>query len=140
MLNWPQPSWRGSVSDERGRDDCSALHSGDSNPECADGENAGNSRDPERVALSYSPESEWRNRTEFLRGSQEIEAFLKRKWKNELDYRLLPIPATYVIDTNGIITLAFVDVDYHNRLPAEILAALSLSKEHTGAHHANPSR
>jgi nuclear transport factor 2 (NTF2) superfamily protein len=51
-------------------------------------EDAWNSRDPERVALSYAPDSEWRNRTEFLRGRAEITAFLKRKWTKELDYRL----------------------------------------------------
>lgn len=51
-------------------------------------EDAWNTRDPERVALAYSPDSEWRNRTEFLRGREEIEAFLKRKWAKELDYRL----------------------------------------------------
>ncbi len=51
-------------------------------------EDAWNSRDPERVALSYSPDSEWRNRTEFIRGRAEIVAFLKKKWAKELDYRL----------------------------------------------------
>ena len=51
-------------------------------------EDAWNSRDPERVALSYSPDSEWRNRTEFIRGRGEIVAFLRRKWAKELDYRL----------------------------------------------------
>ena len=51
-------------------------------------EDAWNSRDPERVALAYSPDSEWRNRTEFLSGRAEIVAFLKRKWVRELDYRL----------------------------------------------------
>ena len=51
-------------------------------------EDAWNTRDPERVALAYSPDSEWRNRTEFLRGREEIKAFLKRKWARELDYRL----------------------------------------------------
>lgn len=51
-------------------------------------EDAWNSRDPERVALAYSPDSEWRNRTEFLTGREEIKAFLRRKWANELDYRL----------------------------------------------------
>ena len=49
---------------------------------------AWNSRDPERVALAYSTDSEWRNRTEFLRGRDEIKAFLRRKWARELDYRL----------------------------------------------------
>ena len=51
-------------------------------------EAAWNSRDPERVALSYSEDSEWRNRTEFLKGREEIKAFLHRKWSRELDYRL----------------------------------------------------
>ena len=51
-------------------------------------EDAWNSRDPERVALSYSLDSEWRNRTELLRGREEIKAFLRRKWEKELDYRL----------------------------------------------------
>ncbi len=51
-------------------------------------EDAWNSRDPERVALAYSPDSEWRNRAEFLRGRDEIRAFLHRKWAKELDYRL----------------------------------------------------
>ncbi|HVY94016.1 MAG TPA: nuclear transport factor 2 family protein [Bryobacteraceae bacterium] len=51
-------------------------------------EDAWNTRDPERVALAYSPDSEWRNRTEFLRGREEIKAFLRRKWAKELDYRL----------------------------------------------------
>ena len=51
-------------------------------------EDAWNSRDPERVVLAYTPDSEWRNRTEFLRGRHEIKAFLTRKWAKELDYRL----------------------------------------------------
>jgi uncharacterized protein len=51
-------------------------------------EDAWNSRDPERVALGYSPDSEWRNRVEFIHGRDEIKAFLKRKWAKELDYRL----------------------------------------------------
>lgn len=51
-------------------------------------EDAWNSRDPERVALAYTVDSEWRNRTEFISGREEIKAFLKRKWAKELDYRL----------------------------------------------------
>ena len=51
-------------------------------------EEAWNSRDPERVAQAYSPDSEWRNRTEFLSGRAAIVSFLKRKWARELDYRL----------------------------------------------------
>lgn len=52
-------------------------------------EDAWNSRDPERVALAYSEDSEWRNRSEFFRGRDAIRAFLRRKWQCELDYRLM---------------------------------------------------
>jgi nuclear transport factor 2 (NTF2) superfamily protein len=52
-------------------------------------EDAWNSRDPSRVALAYTPESQWRNRSEFLQGRAAIEAFLTRKWSRELDYRLI---------------------------------------------------
>lgn len=51
-------------------------------------EDAWNSRDPERVVLAYTIDSQWRNRTEFLSGREEIKAFLYRKWAKELDYRL----------------------------------------------------
>ena len=51
-------------------------------------EAAWNTRDPERVALAYTEDSEWRNRSEFLRGHEEIKAFLRRKWERELDYAL----------------------------------------------------
>lgn len=52
-------------------------------------ENAWNSRDPERVALAYTPDSHWRNRAEFFEGRDSIVAFLTRKWDRELDYRLI---------------------------------------------------
>ena len=51
-------------------------------------EDAWNSRDPERVSLAYTEDSEWRNRSEFPRGRAEIVAFLTRKWERELDYSL----------------------------------------------------
>ena len=51
-------------------------------------EDAWNSKDPERVAKAYTPDSEWRNRNEFINGRAAIVAFLERKWVNELDYRL----------------------------------------------------
>ena len=51
-------------------------------------EDAWNTRDPERVALAYTEDSEWRNRDEFLNGRAEIVAFLTRKWQRELGYRL----------------------------------------------------
>ena len=51
-------------------------------------EDAWNTRDPERVAAAYTPDSVWRNRDEFLTGRAEIVAFLTRKWARELDYAL----------------------------------------------------
>lgn len=52
-------------------------------------EDGWNSRDPARVALAYTEDSYWRNRAEFVRGRQQIEEFLSRKWNKELDYRLI---------------------------------------------------
>ncbi len=51
-----------------------------------DGWNIGN---PEKVALAYTENSQWRNRDEFINGRDEIVAFLTRKWSKELDYRLI---------------------------------------------------
>ena len=51
-------------------------------------EDAWNTRDPDRVALAYTPDTEWRNRAEFLTGRDAVRAFLQRKWAKELDYRL----------------------------------------------------
>ena len=51
-------------------------------------EDAWNSRDPERVALAYTENSEWRNRAEFINGRREIVEFLRHKWDRELDYKL----------------------------------------------------
>ncbi|WP_428313364.1 DUF1348 family protein [Hydrocarboniphaga sp.] len=51
-------------------------------------EDAWNSRDPARVALAYTPDSEWRNRSEFFSGRDAIREFLTNKWQRELDYRL----------------------------------------------------
>lgn len=52
-------------------------------------EDAWNGRDPERVAMAYTPDSVWRNRTEFPVGREAIADFLRRKWARELDYRLI---------------------------------------------------
>ena len=51
-------------------------------------QDAWNSRDPGRVALAYTEDSEWRNRDEFLTGRDEIRAFLARKWDREREYSL----------------------------------------------------
>ena len=52
-------------------------------------EDGWNSRDPEKVALAYTVDSFWRNRSEFVQGRDAIVAFLARKWRRELDYRLI---------------------------------------------------
>jgi nuclear transport factor 2 (NTF2) superfamily protein len=52
-------------------------------------EDGWNSRDPHKVALAYTTGSQWRNRTEFVTGREQIVQFLDRKWKKELDYRLI---------------------------------------------------
>ena len=51
-------------------------------------EDAWNTRNPEKVALAYTPDTEWRNRSEFLNGRQQVIQFLTRKWQHELDYKL----------------------------------------------------
>ncbi|MDO9322152.1 MAG: nuclear transport factor 2 family protein [Pseudomonas sp.] len=52
-------------------------------------EDGWNSRDPERVALAYTPDSRWRNRHEFPLGREQIRAFLASKWQREHEYRLI---------------------------------------------------
>ncbi len=52
-------------------------------------EDGWNSRDPQRVSLVYTPNSQWRNRAEFPKGREQIVEFLTRKWAKELDYRLI---------------------------------------------------
>ena len=51
-------------------------------------EDAWNTRDPERVAGAYTPDTRWRNRDEFLEGREAVVAFLRRKWEREQDYVL----------------------------------------------------
>jgi uncharacterized protein len=51
-------------------------------------EQAWNTRDPDRVVLAYTQDSRWRNRGEFIVGREAVRAFVERKWKRELDYRL----------------------------------------------------
>jgi nuclear transport factor 2 (NTF2) superfamily protein len=51
-------------------------------------EDAWNTRDPVKVSMAYTPDTEWRNRAEFLKGRDTVQQFLKRKWDKELDYRL----------------------------------------------------
>ena len=63
-------------------------------------EDGWNTRDPQRVSLAYTPDSSWRNRSEFFQGRDAIVAFLTRKWEKELDYRL--IKEMFAFDTNRI--------------------------------------
>ena len=51
-------------------------------------EDAWNTKDPEKVCLAYTTDTEWRNRTEFIKGREAVKAFLKRKWEKELEYKL----------------------------------------------------
>jgi nuclear transport factor 2 (NTF2) superfamily protein len=51
-------------------------------------EDAWNTKDPEKVSLAYTTDTEWRNRTDFISGREEVKAFLTRKWQKELDYKL----------------------------------------------------
>jgi len=51
-------------------------------------EDAWNSKEPKRVSLAYTPDTEWRNRSEFVNGREEVEKFLTNKWKKEHQYKL----------------------------------------------------
>ena len=51
-------------------------------------ENAWNTKDPEKVSLAYTIDTQWRNRNEFINGREEVKVFLEKKWKKELDYKL----------------------------------------------------
>lgn len=51
-------------------------------------EDAWNSKDPEKVSLAYTVDTEWRNRTDFINGREEVKKFLAGKWERELDYKL----------------------------------------------------
>jgi len=73
-------------------------------------ENAWNTRDAQRVSLAYTPDSEWRNRSEFLAGREAIVAFLQRKWAQELDYRLIKELWAY---TDNRIAVRFA-YEWHN--------------------------
>jgi uncharacterized protein (TIGR02246 family) len=65
-------------------------------------EDAWNSRDPDRVALAYTEDSVWRNRSEFLAGRDQIRRFLAGKWARELDYRLVKDLWAFTDDRIGV--------------------------------------
>lgn len=51
-------------------------------------EDAWNSKDPERVSMAYTMDTEWRNRNEFINGREEVKLFLEKKWSKEINYKL----------------------------------------------------
>lgn len=73
-------------------------------------EAAWNSKDPEKVAMAYTPDSEWRNRDEFFSGRAAIVEFLTRKWQKEQDYRL---EKTLWAFTDNRIAVRF-EYEWHN--------------------------
>ena len=73
-------------------------------------EDAWNSRDPQRVSLAYSEDSEWRNRDQFLQGRDQIRELLTAKWERELDYRLSKTLWSF---TNNRIAVRF-QYEYHD--------------------------
>ena len=75
-------------------------------------EDAWNSRDPDRVCLAYTEDSQWRNRSEFFSGRAAIRAFLTRKWESERDYRL--IKEVWAFHGNRIaVRFVYESVDVH---------------------------
>ncbi|MHC2067547.1 nuclear transport factor 2 family protein [Bremerella sp. T1] len=73
-------------------------------------EDAWNSRDPQRVSLAYTIDSQWRNRSQFVQGRNEIQEFLAHKWEKELDYRLTKSLWSF---TDNCIAVRF-QYEYHN--------------------------
>ncbi|MEO5891463.1 MAG: nuclear transport factor 2 family protein [Ferruginibacter sp.] len=73
-------------------------------------EDGWNSRDPQRVSMAYTINSEWRNRNIFLTGREEIIGFLTEKWQRELDYKLVK---EYWAHTHNRIAVRF-EYEYHN--------------------------
>lgn len=73
-------------------------------------EDAWNSKDPEKVSMAYTIDTEWRNRNQFINGREEVRAFLADKWKTELDYKL---KKSYWAHVGNRIAVRF-EYEYHN--------------------------
>ncbi len=73
-------------------------------------ENGWNSKDPEKVSMAYTVDTEWRNRSEFVNGREEVKKFLSNKWKTELDYKL---KKTYWAHSGNRIAVRF-EYEYRN--------------------------
>ena len=74
-------------------------------------ENAWNSKDPIKVSLAYTPDTEWRNRDLFINGRQEVQEFLENKWKKEHQYKLKKELWAF---TDNRIAVRF-EYEYHNQ-------------------------
>lgn len=73
-------------------------------------EDAWNSKDPERVCLAYTTDTEWRNRNEFINGREAVKLFLQKKWATEHDYKLKKELWAY---TDNRIAVRF-EYEWHN--------------------------
>lgn len=73
-------------------------------------EDAWNSQDPARVSLAYTIDTEWRNRSEFVNGREQVVEFLTRKWQKEFDYKLKKELWAF---TDNRIAVRF-EYEYHN--------------------------
>ncbi|UOE51725.1 nuclear transport factor 2 family protein [Mucilaginibacter sp. SMC90] len=73
-------------------------------------EDAWNSQDPARVSLAYTIDTEWRNRSEFVNGREQVVKFLTRKWQKEFDYKLKKELWAF---TDNRIAVRF-EYEYHN--------------------------
>jgi len=73
-------------------------------------EDAWNGKNPEKVSLAYSVDTEWRNRSQFINGRDEVQAFLKDKWQNELEYKLKKELWTF----SGYRIAVRFEYEYHN--------------------------
>ena len=69
-----------------------------------------NTRNPQNIALAYTANSQWRNRSEFIQGREEIASLLDRKWTRELDYKLKKELFTYA----GHRIAAHFEYEYHD--------------------------
>ncbi len=73
-------------------------------------EDAWNSKNPEKISMAYTVDTEWRNRSEFINGREAVQAFLKGKWEKELDYKL---KKSYWAHSGNRIAVRF-EYEYHD--------------------------
>ncbi len=73
-------------------------------------EDAWNSKNPEKISMAYTVDTEWRNRSEFINGREAVQAFLQGKWEKELDYKL---KKSYWAHSGNRIAVRF-EYEYHD--------------------------